>query len=111
MSKEEMKDRYSTLEEPGREKLLEEMIFCCFADDWDFENYFKISQLTEGELDCLISFLYQQDCFLMLADILNKYPESFSVHSRELLNEIDFSDRLSARFPRLDAFAQSQYKP
>lgn len=102
MGKEELEERYHALDEKSREKFLEKIAFCNFSDERDFENYFSLETLEESELDCLTSFLYQQDCFLMLLDIPGRYRKRFASHDLTLLDEVDFSDRFSSRWDRLE---------
>lgn len=81
--------------------LLEKLVFCQFADEHDFANYFRINELEESELFCLIGFLYHQDCFLMMLDIMNRHMERFISHNISLLKEIDISEQF---IKRLESF-------
>ena len=85
-----------------KNKFLEELIFCEYADERDFENYFRIEELEESELFCLISFLYHQDCFLMMMDIMNQYQNRFLSYNESLFDEIDFSEKLISRLERME---------
>ena len=80
---------------------MEKLAFCKFADRYDFENYFRISELNHSELLCLASFLYQQDCFLMLMDILERHKEKFVLADSSLLWELEPEDALMERLSRL----------
>lgn len=84
-------------QDEDKDILLEKLVFCQFADKYDFENYFRIKELEEGELFRLISFLYHQDCFLMLLDIMNRYKERFVSHNTSFLKELDFSEQFISR--------------
>lgn len=88
--------------------MLEKFVFCESSDEKNFENYYRIKELDEGELFCLISFLYHQDCFLMMLDIMNRYKELFVSHDISLLNEIDFSEQFISRFAKLRNFSESE---
>lgn len=88
--------------------LLEELVFAQFADDYDFDNYFRIEELEESELFCLVSFLYDRDYFLMMLDIMNRYRERFVSHDESFIDEIDFTSRYVSRLERLEHFAESR---
>lgn len=109
MSKEEMVRKFYTHDEKGREEMLERAAFCSFSDDWDFDNYFRIDELEESELLCLISFLYQQDCYLMMLDIMDRYKERLISHNVSFLDEVDFSERFFARMEKLESLAEDRH--
>ena len=44
MDKKELQKKYEEQDSTGRELLLEKLAFCKFADRYDFENYFRISE-------------------------------------------------------------------
>ena len=88
--------------------LMEKIAFCRFADKYDFENYFRIGELKESELFCLISFLYHEECYLMMTDIMNKYRERFILHDTSLFEEADFSEEFVARLERMKQEAEGE---
>ena len=92
MDKKQILQRYFSQTNEDKSILLEKLAFCGFSDEYDFENYFRIDELEESELFCLISALYHQDCFLMMLDIMNRYRERFVLHDESLLKELDFSE-------------------
>ena len=102
MDKKELWKRYEEQDNTGKALLLEKLTFCRFADRYDFENYFRIGELKDSELLCLASFLYQQECFLMLLDIMNHYKEKFTFTDASLLQELEPDDSLMERLSRLD---------
>lgn len=104
MDKEQMLERFYLQDDEGKDMLLEKLIFCQFSDEHDFENYFRLDELNEGELFCLISFLYKQDCFLMLFDIMEKYRERLISYDVSTIKEMEFSEEFIERFKRLDNF-------
>lgn len=110
MNKKEIIKKLNVDNKKDKEKVLEKITFCHFADDWDFENYFKLDVIKESEFFCLISFLYQQDCFLMILDIMNRYQERFLFLDSVSLDEIDFSERFYLRLERLENFLKNQYR-
>ena len=81
---------------------MEKLAFCKFADRYDFENYFRIGELRDSELLCLASFLYHNECFLMLADIMNDHKERFIFADTSLLREFEPDETLMERMARLD---------
>lgn len=87
--------------------MLEKITFCSFADDWEFKNYFRLDELEESELDSLVSFLYQQDCYLMMLDVLNRYRERFTSQGVSLFDEVDFSDRFWSRLKKMESLAEN----
>ncbi len=101
MDKKELQKKYEEQDSAGRELLLEKLAFCKFADRYDFENYFRIDELNDSELLCLASFLYQQDCFLMLMEMLERYKEKFVLADSSLLLELEPDDALMERLSRI----------
>ena len=101
MDKKELQKKYEEQDSAGRELLLEKLAFCKFADRYDFENYFRIGELNDSELLCLASFLYQQDCFLMLLEMLERYKEKFVLADSSLLRELEPDDALMERLSRI----------
>lgn len=101
MDKKELQKKYEEQDSTGRELLLEKLVFCKFADRYDFENYFRIDELNDSELLCLASFLYQQDCFLMLLEMLERYKEKFVLADSSLLRELEPDDALMERLSRI----------
>lgn len=107
MQKEELLKELYTQDEIGKEIILEKLIFCHFSDEQNFENYFKIEELGERELFCLIGLLYHQDCFFMISDIINRHESRFLSHRDSLLKEIDFSERFHSRLSRLNSITKN----
>ena len=105
MDKKELQKKYEEQDSTGRELLLEKLAFCKFADRYDFENYFRIDELNDSELLCLASFLYQQDCFLMLMEMLERYKEKFVLADSSLLRELEPDDALMERLSRIGILA------
>ena len=101
MDKKDLQKKYEEQDSAGRELLLEKLAFCKFADRYDFENYFRIDELSDSELLCLASFLYQQDCFLMLLEMLERYKEKFVLADSSLLRELEPDDALMERLSRI----------
>lgn len=95
------------LQTKDKDMLIEKLTFCKFSDEHDFENYFRIEELKESELFCLISFLYHQDCYLMMLDIMNRYREKFVCHDESFLMKLDFSEQFISRIARLESVAES----
>ncbi|MCI8370848.1 MAG: hypothetical protein HFI75_00340 [Lachnospiraceae bacterium] len=84
--------------EEDRQLLSEYMIFCQYADTFDFNNYFRLDELTESELMSIFDFLYHEDCFLMMQNLLNKYNRKLFYFEKSFLETTcirnDFQDRL-----------------
>ena len=89
----------------GKALLLEKLTFCKFADDFDFENYFRIKELTESELLCLASFFHYHECYLMLLDVMNHHKEKFAFTEDSLLQELEVDDVFMERISRIDALS------
>lgn len=106
MEKEQMLQQLFSQTNEDKHMLMEKLVFCKFSDEYDFENYFRIAELEESELFCLISFLYHQDCFLMMLDIMNRYRERFISHDESLLKELDFTKQFISRVSRLYSIAE-----
>ncbi len=105
MDKKELRKRYEELDGMGKALLLEKLAFCKFADKYDFENYFRIGELRDSELLCLASFLYHQECFLMLSDMMNRYKERFIFADTSSLREFEPDDALMGRLSKIGALA------
>ena len=101
MDKKELQKKYEEQDGTGRELLLEKLAFCKFADNDDFENDFRISELNDSELLCLASFLYHQECYLMLMDMMNRYKERFILADSSQLQEFESEDALMERLSRI----------
>lgn len=102
MDKEEVLREFYIQDKKEKEMMLEKFVFCHFSSEKDFENYFRIDELEEGELFRLISFLYHQDCFLMIMDIISRHKSRFLSHRDSFLGEISFSKRFYSRLERLN---------
>lgn len=102
MDKKELRKRYDEQDGMGKALLLEKLAFCKFADRYDFENYFRIGELKDSELLCLVSLLYHQECFLMMLDIMNHYKERFIFADTSLLQEFEPDNTLVERLSRID---------
>lgn len=100
MEKEQILQQLFSQTKEDKDILLEQLVFCKFANEYDFENYFRIGKLKESDLFCLISFLYHQDCFLMMLDIMNRYRDRFVSHDESLLKELDFSEQFMSRIEK-----------
>ena len=61
MEKEQILQQLFSQTKEDKDILLEQLVFCKFANEYDFENYFRIGKLKESDLFCLISFLYHQE--------------------------------------------------
>ena len=102
MDKKELRKRYEEQDGMGKALLLEKLAFCKFADRYDFENYFRIEELKDSELLCLVGFLYHHECYLMLMDIMNNYKEKFIFADTSLLREFEPDNTLMERISRID---------
>ena len=107
MEKEQILQQLFSQTKEDKDILLEQLVFCKFANEYDFENYFRIGKLKESDLFCLISFLYHQDCFLMMLDIMNRYRDRFVSHDESLLKELDFSEQFMSRIEKIKGVAKN----
>lgn len=103
MERKDLRERYDRQDGMGKALLLERLAFCKYADRYDFENYFRIGELRDSELLCLVSFLYHQECYMMLSDIMNTYKERFIFADTSLLRELEPDERLEERLARFDS--------
>lgn len=103
MEKEQILQQLHLQTNENKELLLEKLVFCQFADEHDFENYFRIEELNESDLLCLIDLLYHQDCFFMMMDIINRYKERFVSYDESVLKELDFSEQFMSRIAKLNS--------
>ncbi len=101
MDRKKLREIYEEQDGVGKELLLEKVAFCKFADQYDFENYFRIGELKDSELLCLASLLYHQECFLMLLDVMSRYKERFIFADTSILREFEPDDTLMERFSRI----------
>lgn len=102
MEKEQMLNQLFSQTNENKNIVLEKMVFCKFADDYDFENYFRIEDISESELVCLLSFLHHQDCYLMMLDIMSRYKERFDLQDESILEELDLSQQFISRLKRMN---------
>lgn len=102
MEKEKMLQKLDLLTNEEKSLMLEKITFCKLADDFDFENYFRIGELDESGLICLISFLHHQDCYLMMLDVMNRYKQRFALQDESILGELSFSKQFISRLERMD---------
>ena len=107
MDKEQILQKFFA-QDGDKSLLMEKIVFCRFADKYDFENYFRIEELKESELFCLISFLYHEECYLMMTDIMNKYRERFISHDTSIFEGADFSEEFIARLERMQHEAEGE---
>lgn len=105
MDRKELREIYEEQDGMGKALLLEKMAFCKFADQYDFENYFRIGELKDSELLCLASLLYHQECFLMLLDVMSRYKERFIFADTSTLREFEPDDILMERLSRIGIVA------
>ena len=101
MDKKELLKKYEEQDSMGKALMQEKLAFCKFADRYDFENYFRIEELKDCELLCLISFLYHQECFLMMLDIMDRYREKFIFGDSSILKEIELDDTFKERISKV----------
>lgn len=101
MDKKELLKKYEEQDSMGKALMLEKLAFCKFADRYDFENYFRIGELKDSELLCLVSFLYHQECFLMILDIMERYRERFIFGDSSILEEIELDDDFMERISKV----------
>ena len=105
MDKKELQKKYEEQDSTDRELLLEKLAFCKFADNYDFENYFRIGELSDSELLCLASFLYHQECYLMLMDMMSHHKARFIFADTSLLRDFEPDDTLMERLSRVGFLA------
>lgn len=105
MHKKELRETNELQERIKKTMLLEKLTFCKYADCYDFNNYFRIGDLKESELLCLVSFLYHKECFQMLLDIMNRYRERFIFPDTTLLQEFEPDEILMERISRIGILA------
>lgn len=101
MNKKILMQSYVAQDDDKKNIFLENLIFCQYADEHYFENYFRIEELEESELFELISFLYHQDCFLMMSEIMNKHKERFITFGEVTLEQVDISEQFISRLKRM----------
>lgn len=91
------------LAQDTQEKLLlsEYMVFCQYADTFDFNNYFRLDELSECELFSIFDFLYHEDCFLMLQNLLNKYNDKLLYSENAGMNDVELRNDFDARLEKL----------
>ena len=101
MDKKELQKSYDKLDRVVKALLLEKLAFCKFADQNDYENYFRIKELKDSELLCLTSCLYHHGCFLLLLSIMSRYEERFIFTDSSPLQEFEPDDALMERLSRV----------
>lgn len=101
MDKEKLKQSYATQDHNKKSIFLEKVIFCQYADELNFKNYFRIEELEESELFDLISCLYHQDCFLMILEVISEHKERFISHNEITLERLNISEQFISRLKRI----------
>lgn len=103
MDKKGLIQQFDALDDDKKNIFLEKLIFCQYADEHYFESFFRIEELEESELFELVSFLYHQNCFLMILEIMNRYKERFITYNEMTFDEVDISEQFISRLERIES--------
>lgn len=100
MDREETKKRYKQLCSTERTFLAEVYEVCNNLSSDVFGNLFKIEDLSEGDFFCIVDFLYYNECFVLLYQLMANYPERFMCLDLFVSGDIEMRDDLEERLER-----------
>lgn len=100
MDKEETKKRYKQLCRTERTFLAEVYEVCNNLNSDVFGNLFKIGDLSERDFFCIVDFLYHNDCFVLLYQMMASYPERFMCLDLLVSRDTEVRDDLEERLER-----------
>ena len=80
---------------------IEYILFCNFAPEKEFNNYFNIKEINDSEFFNLVDFLYNQNCYNLLYRILRDNRERITTNPDiNALKNIDFHSGIDKRMER-----------
>ncbi len=83
-------------------QLFQEYItFCNYAPQEDFDNYFRVKEISESDFLSLVDFFYTNYCYNMLFRLFRDNRERLIMLDIESVKEIKIRDDLEQRMERL----------
>lgn len=102
--KEQLKEMYLKNSDTMKTDFIEWLVVCQYMNDDDFENLFRIEDLTEQEFFCVVEFLYRQECYILLFMLIARHLKRFKKEDIGFLEEISLRDCFAQRIDRLKDF-------
>lgn len=102
--KERLKENYNNNKDTMKTDFLEWIVICQYMSDSDFNNLFRLEELSEQEFFNIVEFLYRQECYIILFMVIARHIKRFQNNDISFIDDIDFIDRFDERLERLKDF-------
>ncbi|MCH5249033.1 MAG: hypothetical protein J1E98_03850 [Lachnospiraceae bacterium] len=80
---------------------IEYILFCNFASENEFNNYFNIEEIKDAEFFKLVDFLHNHNCYNLLYRVLRDNRERIATNPDiNTLKDIDFRSDIDKRMER-----------
>ena len=80
---------------------IEYILFCNFASEKEFNNYFNVKNINDSEFFELIDFLYQHNCYNLLYRLLRDNRERITTNPNiNALKNINLHSSIDKRMER-----------
>ena len=103
MTYEKFMEMYEQLSTNTFERCLyiEYILFCNFASENEFNNYFRIEEIKDTEFFKLVDFLYNHNCYNLLYRLLrNNRERIISNPDINILKDVNFRSDIDKRMER-----------
>ena len=103
MTYEKLVEMYEQLSTNTFERCLyiEYILFCNFASENEFNNYFNIEEIKDAEFFKLVDFLYDHNCYNLLYRLLRDNRERTTKNpDKSVLENIDFHSCIDKRMKK-----------
>lgn len=103
MTYEKLVEMYEQLSVNAFERCLyiEYILFCNFASEIEFNNYFRIEEIEDSEFFKLVDCLYNHNCYNLLYRLLRNNRERIVTNPNiNILKDIDFRSDIDKRMER-----------
>lgn len=88
MTREQLKINYEHTSNEMKNDFVEWITICNYMDEQDFNNLFKLSEISENDFFRIINFLWKQECFyilfMIIAHHINRFEHKDWVYSDEI---------------------------
>lgn len=92
---------YNKIKDEEQKTLFKEyVIFCNYATNEMFDNYFKIDEIEQFDFYCMIEFCFKYDLFNMLYRFLKSNPQRLIMPYEERIEELQLRADFKERFNR-----------
>lgn len=101
MTKQEIGEKYLQLDSFDKTLFAELLVCCEYMDSYDFNNLFKMGEISESEFFSIFDFLYHQDCFLMLFKLMAKHIDKIQFQELSFLEDVELNDCFNNKLDRI----------